>query len=416
MASMTGTGPNGTAPAPAEVEEALAGLGLTSTEQRAYRFLLERGASTPTQVAAATRQSRGRIYETLRLLVERGLAREEPSRPIRYYAASPTEAVRVALAQAERQSALLKSAYGSLARSGAAPAPAGPRAKPTDVTVLHGRSNVLEEIRKLAEAAQRVLHLEGGGRFAERVAAHPELSKALEAAMRRRVRVAVHLPSDSSKTGRARLETLLGPANVHTLPGQLATNLNYVVTDAAALCALPQPDDSSARAGADIGFRAANATFASEFAQRYEAGPLGAPEPAAVAAADVPTAYHDVLQKAQRDVLALDVGAFREPLAPDERAVDVTLQRARERGVELRLLVTSESAPDLRDRRHLWAARLVAWVPSTMVLVDRRDLFQVVREDGARRDATLRHVRDPREVRFYVDLFERLWSDGTPLE
>jgi len=396
------------------LEEALAGLGLTSTERRTYRFLLESGPSTPTQVASATRQSRGRIYETLRLLVERGLAREEPSRPIRYYAASPAEAVRVALAHAERQSALLRRAYGSLARAAQAPPNAGPRTKPTDVVVLRGRRQVFDELLRLADEARQVIHLEGGGRFADRVAAHPALVKALQGATRRQVRTTVHLPPASSAAGRARLERLLGPGVVTAIGADLSTDLNFGANESAALHVHPEPDDASAEDGRDVGFRVTGASFVTDLLQRYER-PILAEDGAGLAAQDgqdPAAAFLDALDGARTEILAFDTALFRSGDAEEARAIRNRLDRAKQRRVDCRLLVAADApAP---ERTQTWQTRLVPWTPTPLVIIDRRVVFQLVLDQED--EPILRATRQPHEVRFYLDLFERLWQQASQTE
>jgi sugar-specific transcriptional regulator TrmB len=416
---MAGPAAHTSSPTADELEEALSGIGLTSTERRAYRFLLESGPSTPTQVAAATRQSRGRIYETLRLLVERGLAREEPSRPLRYLAAAPEEAIRVALAQAERQSVLLRRAYGSLSRAAAAAPAAGPRTRATDVAVLFGRKAVFEEVRRLCEAARQYVHLEGGGRFAERVASHAGLVQALRDAARRRVRVRIHLPTNAPAQGRKRLEEQVGAASVQTLPPALATGLNYALTDAAAIYVHPHPDDASPAAGADVGFRAAGSPFVADLLQRYDPATVptdgGRVAPSAAAGTpDVAAAFARALEAARNQVLAFDASAFEPPLTPNAAQALERLRRARQRGADLRLLSTSESAQVARAAGDPWDVRLVAWTPSPVVLVDGRELFQVVRDEDRKRPPLLRATREPNELRFYLELFERLWQQATP--
>ena len=72
----------------------LSELGLTTYEERAYRALLDGGASTATTVAAKSDVPEGRIYDVLSSLETRGMVRSQAaSRPKRYVAVEPSVAV-----------------------------------------------------------------------------------------------------------------------------------------------------------------------------------------------------------------------------------------------------------------------------------------------------------------------------------
>ncbi len=64
-------------------------LGLTQYETDAYMVILEKGLLTATECSAASGVPRPRCYDVLRSLMEKGLVRMEPGRPIRYSAIHP---------------------------------------------------------------------------------------------------------------------------------------------------------------------------------------------------------------------------------------------------------------------------------------------------------------------------------------
>ena len=64
-------------------------LGLTQYETDAYMVLLEKGLLTATECSAASGVPRPRCYDVLRSLMEKGLVRMEPGRPVKYSAIPP---------------------------------------------------------------------------------------------------------------------------------------------------------------------------------------------------------------------------------------------------------------------------------------------------------------------------------------
>ncbi|GEM_PF-868731 len=64
-------------------------LGLTQYETDAYMVLLEKGLLTATECSAASGVPRPRCYDVLRSLMEKGLVRMEPGRPVKYIAIPP---------------------------------------------------------------------------------------------------------------------------------------------------------------------------------------------------------------------------------------------------------------------------------------------------------------------------------------
>ena len=64
-------------------------LGLTQYETDAYIVLLEKGLLTATECSAASGVPRPRCYDVLRSLMEKGLVRMEPGRPVRYSSIPP---------------------------------------------------------------------------------------------------------------------------------------------------------------------------------------------------------------------------------------------------------------------------------------------------------------------------------------
>lgn len=74
-------------------------LGLSSYEEAAFRTLLVTGATTASDLSAASDVPRGRIYDVLNGLASRGIVRSLPTEPTRYRALDPEVAVDRLLAE-----------------------------------------------------------------------------------------------------------------------------------------------------------------------------------------------------------------------------------------------------------------------------------------------------------------------------
>ncbi len=261
------------APRPLSVEafeQTLQELGLTQGEARAYRFLLEAQEASSATIARETGQSRGKIYETLRRLVEKGFATEEPTRPIRYRPTPLQGVVGRAATRLSHQLTALREAQAWLQRMGAPAAMAAQRiARPGDVHVLSGRRACMGEVRRIINESRLRFFLIAGGHFAQRLVAMPHLLDELHAAQSRGADVALFLPEDGAAApALAALQDRLGADLVVQSPQATPTPLVTIVGDAAALEIIAQPDDDAPNKGDDVGVRIDNAAYADALTQR----------------------------------------------------------------------------------------------------------------------------------------------------
>jgi sugar-specific transcriptional regulator TrmB len=406
-----------------EAEQALADLGLAGTEIRTYRYLIASHGATPTAVARDTGQSRGRIYETLRVLVAKGLAREEPSRPVRYLPVPLSEVLAVQWAEARRRVEALRSLRAAV---GAPVAAERPLVRPQDVTVYMGR-RAAAELGRLAQRARERLLLVAGGRAAERLVADGVLLDQIQSAARRGIDVEVHVAAAPGGRAWAVLESALGGRRVRPLAPGAAHPLMYVVADATCLLTVVQPDDASPDVGDDVTVRLRGGPFVEIALQdaRLYAPPANAEVASTVPAVEVAVTDLDPQRVGMRYLQAL-AGAHQEVLALGppgwgrflERGWEATVgvyASAKLRGVRFRAL-TAERTPRGAERfGAVWETRVVPWVPAWVVLVDGRELFQAFTLGAATGAPQVRHSTEPGEVRFYLDLFERLWGSGQPV-
>ncbi|MEA3136673.1 MAG: Sugar-specific transcriptional regulator TrmB, partial [Thermoplasmata archaeon] len=97
---------------PPDLVALLQEMGLAWEEVRIYQYLLNSPSAISSAIVRQTGHSRGRIYEALRRLVEKGLVREEPTRPIQFHPTPLSEILAGAHARLTRQLAAVKAGQG----------------------------------------------------------------------------------------------------------------------------------------------------------------------------------------------------------------------------------------------------------------------------------------------------------------
>jgi predicted transcriptional regulator len=399
-------------------------LGVNGLELRTYQFLLKSGGATAGEVARQADVSRGHVYRALETLVERGLARSEPAKPIRYTPVPFAEVVHLAIRETERKAEELRRAYATVAETApiAAETPKATTMRPTDVRVVHGRRAVHAEIRRMLGDATRFFLLRGAGRLAERLATLPDFLADVQAARTAGRRVEIHLtPSPGAEAAWQVLDTALGSEVVKRAAPTGSPATLVAVSDRAVAWVLAQPDNEQPNRGEDVAvlvhapawvhhqleaFRLEGILSppATGFAPPVGSGPG---EPLSRAFVD---RYLEAVQGAREEVLALGMRGWSRHLGSDWHAALSVYAAARRRGVRFRGLVVRDPAerPLLDAFRGVWDIREVDWVPAWLVIIDGKELFQAVEESGGR--LAVRHTRQPADVGFYRDFFERIWT------
>lgn len=411
-----------------ELRRVLETIGLSGTELRTYEFLLQAGVATPTMVARETNQSRGRIYETLRLLVDKGLAREEPTRPVQYIPVPFAEVVAVALGETNRQAQLLRRVYSAVVEAGGLPTGRPlpvPLTRPQDVSVLSGRPALVSQLRRLAKRAHESFRAGGEGRASALLAALPELLEELRQAQQRGALVEIYVrPSPENAPDRAALARALGAEAVLDLSLPRPMPLFAAVADEEALLAVLQPDDASPDGGDDVVLVAKSPPF-HRLAQDHFSGSQvsGADGGGGALASYVSTEreqfrerYKEALAKAQVEVVGMGPKGWSQFLSAGWETLIGRYEEAKRQGVSFRGVTedSSEERTLMEPFRRVWDIRVASWVPAWLVVVDHRELFQAYPRKGEA-PIRVRYSSDPDDVRFYEELFERIWSQSKPL-
>lgn len=415
-----------------EIAQALEILGLTESERRAYQFLQASGPSAPSVISRETAQSRGRIYETLRSLVGKGLVREEPTRPIRYVALPLAEVLSLALTEAEHRTQYLRRARAAVAAQGGPAAPlAGPAelTHPRDISLVSSRRAVGEELARLAAAARETLVVGGSGGWAERTEGNTQLMVELREARRRGVRLEFYHPApDASSAALGRLVSEFGAEAFHFTPAERPFPIDFAASETAGMVIVVQPNDEAPLQGMDVAIVARSAPLRDtvlRLARWGQAPPASSPAaigasvvvPAASSqAAEIGALYFRRLAEARSEILGMGGRGWSRFQSSNWDQMVKVYQEAKARGVRFRAL--TEDAPEEREQMRpfqaIWDIRAARRIPVWMSIVDGKDLFQMYVGDGTQ-PPRMRHSTEPDDIRFYTDWFERMWRQAMPL-
>jgi sugar-specific transcriptional regulator TrmB len=149
-----------------DVIEALAALGFTINESRAYSTLLTSGASTGYEVHQRAGVPRSAVYGALRRLVAQGAARSVAGSPERFVAVAPDELIRLLRKRYEAQEEGLERAIATLEVEPDTP----------EAFTVEGYVRILEEAERVVRNAEDTLVVSGWPRELSRL--RTELSKA----------------------------------------------------------------------------------------------------------------------------------------------------------------------------------------------------------------------------------------------
>jgi hypothetical protein len=398
-------------------------MGLTWDEVRIYQFLLNASSAISSAIVRETGHSRGRIYEALRRLVEKGLVREEPTRPIQFHPTPLAEILATAHARLTKQLEAVKVGQGLALATGQPEVsiPLLAPTKPRDVRVLSGRRACHAEWSRMLAEAQTFFWLTGGERLATRLAAMPDFLRQLRAAHDQGLNIQVVLPRNDN-TARA-LETmgdLLGPDILHPATVDQFGPLVSCATDQASMEVISQPDDDSLNKGDDVAIQVSSELFAHasrkrlELAEGFQRGDTSAPYQwlGPNHGSDL---FLDAVRGAKEEVLVLGPAEWSTYLARDWQRNAATYRDAKGRGVRFRALtVRGTDLKTLEPFAHVWDIRVVDWHPVWLTIVDGKELYQAFTHSSLGGPPQFRQSRETNEIKFYSAVFDRLWAKGEP--
>jgi len=366
-----------------------------------------------------TGHSRGRIYEALRRLVEKGVVREEPTRPIQFRPTPLAEILATARLRLTKQLAAVTAGQAvALASQGDVFLPLVAPTKPRDVRVLSGRRACHMEWSRMLATARSFFWLTGGARLTLRLAAMPSFLRELRAAHDRGLSVQVVLPRNAATSSALLSITgILGPDILHPATVDEFGPLVSCATDQASMEVISKPDDESLNKGDDVAIQVSSELFASanrkrrELAESFQQGEADAPYQwlAPNQGSEMVLA---AIHAAKEDVAVLEPSQWSSYLSRDWERNRAAYADARTRGVGFRALtVRGENDPrDLEPLAQLWDIRVVSWHPVWLAIIDGEELYQAFTHPALGGPPQFRRSTEPNEVGFYAALFERLWA------
>ena len=400
-------------------------MGLAWDEVRIYQFLLNSSSAISSAIVRETGHSRGRIYEALRRLVEKGLVREEPTRPIQFHPTPLVEILATAHARLTRQLDAVKAGQGvGLAIGDAEVAiPLLAPTKPRDVRVLSGRRACHAEWSRMLGEADKFFWLTGGERLANRLAAMPDFLRELRTAHDKGLNVQVVLPrNDATMRALETMAGLLGPDVLHPATVDQFGPLVSCATDQASMEVISQPDDDALNKGEDVAIQVSSELFANasrkrmELAESFQRGEGSAPYQwlGPNHGSDL---FLDAVRGATKEVLVLGPSEWSTYLARDWQRNASTYRDAKGRGVKFRALTVrgKNDRYDLEPFAHVWDIRVVHWHPVWLTIVDGRVLYQAFTHPSLGGPPQFRQSSEPNEIKFYAAVFDRLWIKGETL-
>jgi hypothetical protein len=275
----------------------------------------------------------------------------------------------------------------------------------------------------LAEATS-FFWLTGGERLADRLAAMPDFLRELRAAHARGLNIQVVLPrNDATARSLETMAALFGPDVLHAATVDQFGPLVSCATDRASMEAISQPDDDAINKGDDVAIQVSSELFAHasrkrmELAESFQRGEAAAPYQwlGPNHGSDL---FLDAVRGAKSEVLVLGPAAWSTYLARDWQRNASTYRDAKGRGVAFRALTVrgDNDADALGPFAHVWDIRIVPWHPVWLTIVDGKDLYQAFTHPSLGGPPQFRQSREPNEIRFYVEVFARLWAGGQPVQ
>lgn len=401
-------------------------MGLTWDEVRIYQFLLNSSSAISSAIVRETGHSRGRIYESLRRLVEKGIIREEPTRPIQFRPTPLAEVLAEAHVRLTRQLATVTA--GQVAGEGAADAlaslpPLAPT-RPRDVHVYSGRRACHAEWSRMLHGAGKFFWLTGGENLARRLASMTDFLQSLRAANENGLEVQVVLPKNASTAeALATLTFQLGADVLRIAAVDQFGPLISCATDQASMEVISQPDDDAPHRGDDVAIQVSSELFADATKKRFQLAEAHRRKTGS------PPVYQwlgpnhgsdlflEAVRGAQRDVLVLGPREWSTYLALDWKRNAETYKQAKTRGVQFRALTVrgNDDKKSLGRFADVWDIRIADWHPVWLTLVDGRELYQAFTHPSLGGPPQFRQSREPNEIKFYSTVFDRLWTQAEPV-
>ncbi len=236
---------------PKDTFQSLSSLGLSKYETKVYLTLISEGVSTAKNISDITGIPYGKVYEIMMSLSNKGFSMVLPSKPMKYKAVSPKQAITSAKKDMEDKfNKIEKDITEHL----------GPFAENKKFTqpksifsVINGRSNVVKKTDELIQKAEHNIHIQCSANSLSRLILHKEsLKKASEKGVK------IHVAGAKNNENKNEIRSL----KAH-LPRSIKSSRNNFISIDGKECMVidPSPDDDNIIYGKDLGIYALSPSF-----------------------------------------------------------------------------------------------------------------------------------------------------------
>lgn len=233
----------------------LSEFGLNNYEASVYRALVAEGISTAKDVSHATSVPYGKVYEIIKALSHKGFAAALPTKPAKFKAVPPAEAIAAAKRRLVGSIDLAQeNALRELARASAQPGEAAPGSGLGDFLLIERRSAVHDKIGLMLEKARANVRIVASENGLKRLAVH---RKALQSAHRRGASITV-ASSGAAAAGKSQALSFCRLVDAGPASQQLIS-----VDGEECIMFRPVPDDDSVLHGKDLALWIGDPAFAS---------------------------------------------------------------------------------------------------------------------------------------------------------
>ena len=231
----------------------LSHLGLNKYEAKVYLSLISEGISTAKSISDVTGIPYGKVYEIINSLSYKGFSMILPSKPMKYKAISPHQAVLTAKKATfdkfeELENNLIKQLEPLFAKNKATA-----KQPKTVFSIISGRSNVVNRTEELIKKAKKNIHIQCSANSLARLTLHKEVLK--EAANRG---IKISIAGITNKENLAEIKSL----DFCSIRHVKNSKNNFISIDGKeSIVTNPLPDDDNIVFGRDLGIQACSNSF-----------------------------------------------------------------------------------------------------------------------------------------------------------
>ena len=227
-------------------------IGLSKYESKVYLTLISEGVSTAKNISDITGIPYGKVYEIINSLSYKGFSMILPSKPMKYKAISPMQAIVAAKKDNHEklqkiENNIIKHLEPMFAKNKNF---TGPK---SIFSIINGRSNVVNKTEELIKKAEKQINIQCSANSLARLTLHKDV---LKEAAKKGVKISI-----AGITNKENLEEI-NSLNFCNIKHVNSSKNNFLSVDGKeALIIDPMPDDDNIIYGRDLGIFALSSSF-----------------------------------------------------------------------------------------------------------------------------------------------------------